>query len=474
MEKTLRIITKEHEFVILRAREICFCFRFPGLQLNRQVKLRGLLGRLGGLSRFSLYSISPSTFLLLPPHSFLPDPISSSFSEWCSHWWKRRVRIFQLSPGVPPFPPHRPPPREEAPEAAGTGRTGRTPVGGVVSQRPRPGWGGGEGSCSLPRPPAVATRRTGRRRWAAAGRDRGGAGAGLPGRAGLLRSTARPKIAQSVGQLARSSDPRTPRRSPLDADPRVHASRRPAGQWLATTYSCPLVLAAALDPPGALALWRPGPRRAQRGAPPGPRFRASWSPRRRRWPLPRKVRSGVVGIGGPGGGGGGGGGPRCPRWRLREGAALSRLEMDGAGLPRPWGWEVAGRRPLARREGQPRLALCCASLGRWPRAGAGGPVGNWAASFAAASARPPPPAPAHSRFCRGGNLPGPGGDSATAAFGPALPRAPAAGPGCVSGGGRWLRQASGAAMHLCGGEERRRGTGRPPGPWLPGVWIFSL
>lgn len=33
-----------------------------------------------------------------------------------------------------------------------------------------------------------------------------------------------------------------------------HASRRPAGQWACDDLLCPLVLAAALDLPGALAL----------------------------------------------------------------------------------------------------------------------------------------------------------------------------------------------------------------------------
>ena len=232
---------------------------------------------------------------------------------------KKKCRYFPTFSRVPPFPPHRPP-REEAPGGGGdradwahTWEEGDIPT---AASRV----GEGRGSCSLPPPPGgdYAENRPAEvsRRGQRPGRGRG------RGRQVKQVCSALPRaqIAQSVGQLAPSSDPRTPRFSPLDADPRVPRltpSGRPVGLRRPTLSARPRCSPRPAWRPRALAPWSSS-RAAWR--PPRSSLSGSWSPRRRRrWPQTRKVRSGVVGIGGPGGrgGGGGGGGPRCPRCRLR-------------------------------------------------------------------------------------------------------------------------------------------------------------
>ena len=274
---------------------------------------------------------------------------------------KKKCRYFPTFSRVPPFPPHRPP-REEAPGGGGdpADRAHTWEEGDIPTAASRVGEG--RGSCSLPPPPGgdYAENRPAEvsRRGQRPGRGRG------RGRQVKQVCSALPRaqIAQSVGQLAPSSDPRTPRFSPLDADPRVPRltpSGRPVGLRRPTLSSRPRCSPRPAWRPRALAPWSSS-RAAWR--PPRSSLSGSWSPRRRRrWPQPRKVRSGVVGIGGPGGGAGavvvavlGALDVDCG-----EGAAVSRLEMDGAGLPRPpeGGRWQEGAHTRGGRE-QPRLGLC--------------------------------------------------------------------------------------------------------------------
>ena len=166
---------------------------------------------------------------------------------------KKKGQDFPTFPTVPPFPPHRPP-REEAPGGGGdrADRAHTWEAGGIPTAASRVGEG--RGSCSLSPPPGGgnAEHRPAEvsRRGQRPGRGRG-RGCQVEQ---VCSALPRAQIAQSLGQLARSSDPRTPRCSPLDADPRG-PRLTPSGRPVACDdLLCPLVLAAALDPPGALAL----------------------------------------------------------------------------------------------------------------------------------------------------------------------------------------------------------------------------
>lgn len=170
-----------------------FFFSFHRPTIKPPGKVRGLfLRRLGQLARFSLYSISPSTFLLPAPDSFLQTPFLRGFRVVLS-LVKKKGQYFPTSSRVPPVPPHRPR-REEAPGGGGD-RADRARIGegggiptaasrvgeGILFPAPAPPRGQrGEPACGGERPPAG----TG-----------AGPGAGPPGRAGLLRSTARPNRA---------------------------------------------------------------------------------------------------------------------------------------------------------------------------------------------------------------------------------------------------------------------------------------
>lgn len=179
MEKTLRIIIRNKSLSSWELERFVFLFF-----VSQAYKIKPP-GKVRGLFFTEVGTVLPPLFVFrftvhLPP----PCPLTLSsrphffeVSERCSHWWKRSVGIFQLSPGSRPSHLTGRRGRRHL-EAAGTRRTGRTPGKRVISQRPRPGWGRGGDPVPCPRPPAVTTRRTGLRRWAAAGRDRGGAGGG--------------------------------------------------------------------------------------------------------------------------------------------------------------------------------------------------------------------------------------------------------------------------------------------------------
>lgn len=149
---------------------------------------------MGGLSRFSLYSISPSTFLLPAPSLFPPDPMSSSFQSGALTGEKEGSGFsnFPHGPTLPTSPaaPGGGPRRRRGPGGPGAHLgSGWYPNGRV------PG-GGGEGILF----PVPAPRRWQRGAPAGGGEPPraetgAGPGAGLPGRAGLLRSTARPNRA---------------------------------------------------------------------------------------------------------------------------------------------------------------------------------------------------------------------------------------------------------------------------------------
>ena len=249
--------------------------------------------------------------------------------------------------------------------------------------------------------------------------------------------------AQSVGQLAPCSRPRgISLSSSRRARPRPRAV--PPASGLPAAYS---VRASSREPPARLEPLAPLSSARAAWRPPTSLRSGSCSPqRRRRWPRPRKVRSGVVGLGGPGGGG-----PRRPRRRLRGRDGRPRFSArrrTARGCPGSLRVGGSGQAPTrAGRREQPCLALCAPLSGNGP-----GQAGSRMAAAAAASTCPPPSSPAHLGFWRTGNLPGPGGDSATATCGPASPRAPAVGPGCGSRAGTGgCGEASGAATHLCAG-----------------------
>lgn len=151
----------------------------------------------------------------------------------------------------------------------------------------------------------------------------------------------------------------------------------------------------------------------------------------------------------------------APRWRLR-GRGRAFPPGDGrrgaAQAPEGGRW----REGAHSRGGRSSLAWRSARLwedGPGPGRGTGRELSGRVRRRLGA---PTSSAPAHSRFCRGGNLPGREGDSATAAFGPAPPGHLRRAPDVSQAGAGDCGEASGALCTCAGGgggEEGRRGDG---------------